>query len=97
MALNKTYDECYEIASRYKTKNFASIMNQYTVTIRNGWLGDYTWLKHHSKVDELYNICYDCAKKYEYKPLFIENEPEQYQIALRYGWMKKFLLVKKEK
>lgn len=98
MALNKTYDECYEIASRYKTKKEFRLDNEsiYGYASRNGWLDDYIWLKRHSKVDELYNICYDCAKKYEYKPLFIENEPEQYQIALRYGWMKNFYWLKKK-
>lgn len=92
MALNLTYDECFTIALKYKTKqdfrlNEAKV---YAYAYRNEWLKDYTWLKHASKIERLYEKCSDKAKLYTNVDDFHKFDEEQYKIALKYRWLKDF-------
>lgn len=68
------YDTCYEEAKKYKSKSEfkKNSSSAFCVANKNGWLGDYTWLKRPEKWNKKWNreTCYDEAQKYTSKNEF---------------------------
>ena len=92
MANKLTYEDCYQIAQKYKQKkDFIKYDTRvYNYAYRHKWLQDYTWLKHIPKKEKLYNQCYEGAKQCQTLNEFQINFKDLYDIAVQYSFLKQF-------
>ena len=84
-------DSCYEEALKYnKLSQFEEISpGAYRAAKKNGWLGDYTWIKITAKPAGYwtYETCYEEAKRYRSRGEFKKNARTAYRTALKNGWL----------
>lgn len=71
----------------------------YAAAKRNGWLSDYTWLKHERCDKKQYSRqeCYDIAKNFEKLYDFYTYKPSVYKIAKENGWLDDYIWLEKKK
>ena len=86
-----TYKACFEEAKKYTTaKEFRELASSvYTISLKNGWYKDYTWLKneYHLHGYWSYETCFEEAKKYTTRTQFSIESNRAYQVALDNNWI----------
>ena len=93
---NKKRDKktCYDEAKRYETlKEFAEkSSSSYSVALKNGWLGDYTWLERKRKSNGYwdYDNCFNEAIKYSNRKAFKKGNDSAYRSAIKNGWIDEY-------
>ena len=93
---NKKWNKetCYDEAKKYETlKEFAEKKSGcYSVALKNGWLGDYTWLKRKQKTNGYwdYDKCFNEAIKYSSRREFKEENDSAYRSAIKNGWIDEY-------
>ena len=93
---NKKWNKetCYNEAKKYETlKEFAEKKSGcYSVALKNGWLGDYTWLKRKQKTNGYwdYDKCFNEAIKYSSRREFKEENDSAYRNAIKNGWIDEY-------
>ena len=92
-----TYDVCYELAKKFKTKS--EFQKKYRVACQisreKGWSKDYVWLEGDYFASRRYwdyDSCYEEAKKYKTRSEFEygKGSSQAYQIARKNGWIKDY-------
>ena len=86
-------DSCYEEALKYKSfsKFSKNSMGAFSAATRNGWISEYTWLEHTTKLIWTYEKCFDEAKKYKSRSEFKKMAHSAYKTALAKGWLKDYV------
>lgn len=90
---NKKWNKetCYDEAKKYETlKEFAEKSSScYSAALKNGWMGDYTWLKREQKTNRYwdYDNCFNEARKYSSRREFKEGNDSAYRSAVKNGWI----------
>ena len=86
-----TYEECYEEAKKYDTKNHfrKGNYNAAQKASKMGWMKDYTWFKNGYKKQSkwTHDLCIKEAKKYDSRGHFKAGNPTCYRIARENGWL----------
>ena len=94
VGLRWTYDVCYELAKKFKTKS--GFQKNYRIACQvsrdKGWMDDFTWLKGNfipPRRQWDYDSCYEEAKKYKTRSEFEygKGSGQAYRIARRNGWI----------
>lgn len=96
------YDNCYLEAKKYSTNEDFRLKSAvaYSVSRKNGWLKDFTWLIKKTKGNNYwsYEKCLEEAKKYESLSEFKKESGSAYNISLHHKWLKDFTwLTRKQK
>jgi hypothetical protein len=96
-----TYNKCYDEAKKYTHyKDFVKESNAYyKVSYRNGWIVDYTWLKHSRRKRNYWNYetCMESAKLCTTMQEFSEKYSGAYDKARDNKWLTEYTwLIKKE-
>ena len=86
-----TRERCYDEAQKYRTnKEFRKgNSSAYAISVRNGWIGDYTWFEELAKPKGYWTkeTCYDEAKKYNSRAEFSRECGTAYEVARKNGWL----------
>ncbi len=91
-----TKERCYEEAKKYKSRTefqYAKGANSaYKISVKNGWIDDYDWMKLKDKPDGYWNDyenCYEEAKKYKTRSEFqsAKGSSRAYRSAIENGWI----------
>ena len=87
-------ETCYDEAKKHKTlKEFAEKSSGcYSAALKNGWLGDYTWLKRKQKSKGYwdYDNCFNEAIKYSSRREFKEGNDSAYRSSIKNGWIDEY-------
>lgn len=86
-----TFNKCYKIAIKYKTKKefMENDRNAYKIAKKYHYLEEFTWFEHASKIWN-YQTTYDEAKKYKTSKDFQSNAPGAYSAASKNRWLKDY-------
>lgn len=91
---NKKWDKqaCIEESKKYSTINEfrCAKNNAYGVSLRNGWLDEFTWLKRQWQPKWNEDSCFKEAQKYTRIIDFQKNNRSAYNAAYKNGWLKSY-------
>lgn len=96
-----TYERCREESKKlkyrgdYRTESHGS----YKVTIKNGWIDDFTWLqkqKPNTRRVWTEEKCREEALKYKSSSEFRKGNKSAYKASIRYKWLKDYKWLKQE-
>lgn len=93
---NKKWNKgtCYDEAKKYETlKEFAEKSSGcYNAALKNGWLGDYIWLKRKQRTNGYwdYDNCFNEAIKYSSRREFKDGNDSAYRSAIKNGWIDEY-------
>ena len=94
-----TRERCYDEAKKYRTnKEFRKDNNSaYAISVRNGWIVDYTWFEELAKPKGYWTreTCYYEAKKYNSRAEFSRECATAYEVARKNGWLDDYTWFKK--
>lgn len=92
-----TYDVCYELAKKFKTKSEFQKKNRIACQVSRdkGWVDDFVWLKGNfipPRRQWDYDSCYEEAKKYKTRSEFEygKGSGNAYVVARKHGWIKDY-------
>lgn len=86
-----TYENCLKEAKKYKSRSeFEKFCSSgYKVSLKKGWLDEYTWLKRIHKPNGYwtYEKCYEEAKKYKTKKDLYKGNVFLYKLSCKNDWL----------
>jgi len=89
-----TYEKCYEVALKCKSRGemHDKYGGAYSAALKNGWLKDYTWFEELQKPKDYWNYdtCYAAASECEYAVDFKNKYPVACTKAYENGWVKDY-------
>ena len=85
-----TYDACYEVALKCKTRNEMKhqYSQAYSAALRNKWLDDYYWMPTNVYRQWTFDKMLENASKYKTVTLFKLLDRSAYSSACHYKWLK---------
>ena len=95
-----TYENCYKEAKKYKTRSDFNKGSKgaYNVSLKNGWLDNYTWFKQKQKPPYYWTLerSIEEAKKYNSRSEFSKNCNSAYNCVKKHKLLDKFFINKRD-